>query len=56
MEGRVDIKPTRIKEELVARFGTTREITLKGPNALPRYEGKAMRVIDHSKNTEELDF
>jgi phenylacetate-CoA ligase len=49
-QGEISKLETRIKEELVARFGTTGEKTLKTPNSLPRYEGKAIRVIDRSKN------
>jgi len=35
----------RIHEELKARFGSSGEIILREPNSLPRYEGKALRVI-----------
>ncbi|MED4128533.1 hypothetical protein P5F74_10350 [Shouchella miscanthi] len=29
------------------------EVVLEVPNAIPRSEGKAIRVIDHRKNTKE---
>ncbi len=39
----------RFQEELEARFGTSGEIIIREPNSLPRYEGKAMRVVKQTE-------
>jgi phenylacetate-CoA ligase len=46
----------RFQEELEARFGTSGEIIIREPNSLPRYEGKAIRVVNQTEDDSDRSF